>query len=783
VRGIAAHAITRLTSDNRNAPTHPHTMDRTTNLSGTPRTPLQQLATDAGLLVDWEDAASRPMRVADEVLRAVLFTLGLPAGTPAQVSESQVRLRAEAEAVAIPPLVTGVVGQPIVLQTSAPQAALLDGQLYRVDFESDGSTEGKISVSEHHATLRLAAVQAVGYHRLTIDAGPGTVIEATLAIAPARCYGVADALRQHDRPTDTRLWGASAQLYGLRCDAERAASSAGLGDYTAAGTLARHLAQRGADALALSPVHAMFTADARRYSPYSPSSRLFLNAWMIDPAALFGNEAVRQAVVDCNLVADYARLEAAPLIDWPASGNARMTVLRALHRRLLQAPLGDTIGQTLLDDFRAYRINGGASLRDHAHFEALNAHLGPAHWKQWPAQYQDPSYLGVQAFAREHEDAVNFHLFLQWAAARQWAIAQRTAEGAGMAIGLVADLAVGTDSAGSHAWARQRDLLIGVTVGAPPDVFNAQGQGWGLTTFSPRAMRTQGFSAFIEMLRAVMAVPGGVRIDHVLGLMRLWVIPDGARPLDGVYLRYPMQDLLRLVALESWRNRCIVIGEDLGTVPAGLRDKLADDGLLGMRILWFEREYTRDDAPFKAPRTWAPASVAMTSTHDLPTLVGWWIGNDLRWQAQLGLLPAGMSESEAHARRMDDRAALVAAFAEHNRLVLADGGVPMIGVASLQAALEQTRVATAAQAEVILQASAQDFATAATVFTGAANTPLALVPLEDLLGLVEQPNLPSTIDTHPNWRRRLPGPAGTLIEAPTVLARLSALANARNSMS
>ncbi|PWD45235.1 4-alpha-glucanotransferase, partial [Listeria monocytogenes] len=143
---------------------------------------------------------------------------------------------------------------------------------------------------------------------------------------------------------------------------------------------------------------------------------------------------------------------------------------------------------------------------------------------------------------------------------------------------------------------------------------------------------------------------------------------DGAQPLDGVYLRYPMHDLLRLVALESWRNRCIVIGEDLGTVPAGLRETLAEDGLLGMRILWFEREYTRDDAPFKAPHTWAPASVAMTSTHDLPTLAGWWIGNDLRWQVQLGLLPPGMNETEAYARRMDDRAALVAAFAEHNRL-------------------------------------------------------------------------------------------------------------------
>ena len=764
-------------------------MERTPHSSGTQRTPLQQLATDAGLLVDWEDAASRPMHVADDVLRAVLFTLGLPADTPAQVSESQAHLRAEAEEVAIPPLVTGVAGQPIVLQTSAPQAALLGGQTYRVDFESAGNAEGKIGVSasEHHATLRLAPVQAVGYHRLTIDAGPGTVIKATLAIAPARCYGVADALREHDRAADARLWGSSAQLYGLRhrlqYGDERAACSAGLGDYTAAGALAQHLAQHGADALALSPVHAMFSADARRYSPYSPSSRLFLNAWMIDPAALFGDEAVRQTVVDCNLVDDYARLEAAQLIDWPASGNARMTVLRALHRRLLQAPLGDAAAQMLLDDFRAHCIDGGASLRDHAHFETLNAHLGPVHWKEWPAPYQDPTYLAVQAFAREHEDAVNFHLFLQWAATRQWAAAQRTAESAGMAIGLIADLAVGTDSAGSHAWARQRDLLIGVTVGAPPDVFNAQGQGWGLTTFSPRAMRTQGFTAFIEMLRAVMAVPGGVRIDHVLGLMRLWVIPDGAQPLDGVYLRYTMQDLLRLVALESWRNRCIVIGEDLGTVPPGLRDKLADDGLLGMRILWFEREYTRDDAPevvpFKAPRTWAPASVAMTSTHDLPTLAGWWTGNDVRWQAQLGLLPAGMSEVEAQVRRMDDRTALVAAFAEHNRQVLADGGVPVIGVAPLQTALEQARAATIAQAEVILQASAQDFATAATVFTAAAPTPLALVPLEDLLGLVEQPNLPSTIDTHPNWRRRMPGPAAVLLDTPAAQARLSALANTR----
>ncbi|MDE2201822.1 MAG: 4-alpha-glucanotransferase [Burkholderiaceae bacterium] len=759
-------------------------MDSTRNAPGTPFTPLQQLATEAGLLVDWEDAASRPMRVADDVLRAVLGSLGLPAATSADVADSQGRLRAEAEATAIPPLVTGVAGQPIALHTTAPQAALLAGRRYRIDFEREGGTDATLSMSAdaRQATLQLAPVQVAGYHRLRIEAGPDAVIDSTLAIAPARCYGVADALRERGRPANARLWGSSAQLYGLRCGGDHAAVSAGLGDYTAAGALARHLARHGADALALSPVHAMFTSDAHRYSPYSPSSRLFLNAWMIDPAALFGDDAVRQVVIDSSLVDDFARLEAAPLIDWAASGRARMTVLRALHRQMLQSAAGNGAGRPLVEDYRAFCAAAGRSLLDHAHFETLDAHLGPAHWKQWPAQHQDPTYLAVQAFAREHADDVDFHLFLQWAASRQLAAAQRAAQDAGMAIGLIADLAVGTDSAGSHAWSQQQALLIGVTVGAPPDMFNAHGQGWGLTTFSPRAMRTQGFAAFIDMLRAVMAVPGGVRIDHVLGLMRLWVIPDGARPLDGVYLRYPLQDLLRLVALESWRNRCVVIGEDLGTVPAGLRDRLADDGLLGMRILWFERDDTQIDAPYRAPHTWAPASVAMTSTHDTPTLVGWWVGNDLRWQGKLGLLPVGMSERDAHVQRMHDRVALVEAFADHNRQVLAEGGVPRLCVAPLQAALEHARNSSAPLADAILQASAQDFATAATAFTGAAPTPLALVPLEDLLGLAEQPNLPSTIDTHPNWRRRLPAPLDTLLDAPAIRARLAALANARGSL-
>ncbi|MCL9851807.1 4-alpha-glucanotransferase, partial [Ralstonia solanacearum] len=289
---------------------------------------LHRLAQDAGLLVDWEDAAGRPMRVGDDVLRAVLGCLGLPADSAAEVADSQARLYADAAETALPPLVTGVAGQPILLDTALPRAAMLGGRPYRIGFERGGDAEGTldIAIGQNRTTLRLAPVQVPGYHRLRIDTGSRTAIETTLAIAPARCYAVSDALQARGRPPDARLWGGSAQLYGLRHDAERAAVAAGLGDYTAAGLLARSLAQHGADALALSPVHAMFSADTHRYAPYSPSSRLFLNAWLIDPAALLGAEAARQAVNDAGLADDCARLEAHALIDWPASAAARLTV-------------------------------------------------------------------------------------------------------------------------------------------------------------------------------------------------------------------------------------------------------------------------------------------------------------------------------------------------------------------------------------------------------------------------------------------------------------------------
>jgi 4-alpha-glucanotransferase len=316
-----------------------------------------------------------------------------------------------------------------------------------------------------------------------------------------------------------------------------------------------------------------------------------------------------------------------------------------------------------------------------------------------------------------------------------------------MRIGLIGDLAVGMDPSGSHAWSRQGDVLGGLSVGAPPDLFNPRGQDWGLTGFSPRALIAGGFAPFIATVRAALRNTGGVRLDHAMGLTRLWLIPQGADPADGAYLTYPLTDLLRLLALESQRHTAIVVGEDLGTVPAGFRDALETAGLHGMRVLWFER----NDHAFNSPETWDHTAVAMTSTHDLPTVAGWWHGSDITTRAESGRLGVGVQEAEVSAERTDDRGALWHAISQSGAAV---GDAPSPN-------------------------DTEPVVDAALAFVAATPSPLCLPPIEDLLGIEEQPNLPGTIDQHPNWRRRLAAEAGTLFNDPRTAQRVAQLATRR----
>ena len=679
---------------------------------------LHELAREAGVSVQWRDFAGRERTVSDQALGRVLHALDLPASTTRDRAESLQRLREEASAPAS--MITGVVGEPVCLPAGTEGA-------YRLELEDGRVVEGRLQ----RAAPVLAPVDRPGYHRLTVGARPSQ----SLAIAPRHCMGVADLGARR------RRWGITVQVPGLRRRGD-----GGIGDFGSVAQLVPALARHGADAIALSPAHAGFGAWPERFAPYSPSSRLMRNPLLADPHAVFDVETVDGVIALCDLAETFAELERAPQIDPGRAAIAKTALFRGLYACL------EASGRRAA--FDQWRASQGPLVKQHAVFEALHARFsfGPepvSHWRNWPSEFRMPWTPIVERFAAEHVAEVEFGEFLQWLAECSMAAAQGAARQAGMAIGLIGDLAVGTDSAGSHAWSRQHDLLLGLRIGAPPDPLNVKGQDWGLAALSPRTLRREGFRAFIELLRANLANVGGLRIDHVFGLQRLWLIADGTEAHDGAYVHYPMTDLLRLMALESWRHGALIVGEDLGTMPDGFQAQLIDAGLLGMRVMWFQRE----SGYFVEPSRWPEPTVAMTSTHDLPTVAGWWSGRDLSWRARLDLLDIGQSEAQAQEARAHDRQALWDAFA-HAQVVRSGAPLP-----------------TETQGAYV--------ACAAAAFIGRTPCSLALLPIEDALALSEQPNIPGTVDEHPNWLQRLPGDAATLLDGSTPDAVLSALQRAR----
>lgn len=703
---------------------------------------LAALAQAAGVTREWTDAAGTAKTVSDDSLRAVLNGLELPCATEPQARDTLAQLQAMTSGQQLLPLHTAVLGQPVKLALHPSFV----GQHYRLTLEQGGVVDGRIDADTQHG-VQLAAVDRYGYHRL--DIGNAST---TLAVAPPRCFGVADALGRagglapdhaHGNAA-ARCWGLGVQLYSLR-----RAGDGGIGDFTGLQTLTRAAAAQGAATVAISPVHAMFSGDTSRYSPYGPSSRLFINALHIDPETVAGAESYARArtTLGHGACSELATLEQDALVDWPRAARLRLDLLRVLYRQKVAAP----DGQAARAELAAFRQRGGQALEDHARFEMLHGmHLAQGNhgdWHRWAPALRDPRSAEVAAFAAQHAEKVNFHVFLQWQAARGLASAQACARSAGMPIGLIADLAIGADRGGSQAWSRQRDMINGLSVGAPPDIYNPRGQSWGLGAFSPQAMLAHGFQGYIEMLRAVFAHCGGVRIDHVLGLARLWLVPEGASAADGAYLQFPLDDLLRLIALESHRHHAIVIGEDLGTVPPGFDTRLASAGLLGIRVLFFERAMRAGVPGFKAPPDWSADAIATTTTHDLPTVAGWWRGVDIDWRSKLDLLGADETAAQAHAARATERRELWDAFV--------DSG-------TTRAPMPDAK-------------DAGDAVDAAVTFIAATPAPLAIVPIEDVLGLPEQPNLPGTIDTHPNWRRRLLQPVDHLFDSTSVQRRCALL--------
>lgn len=525
-----------------------------------------------------------------------------------------------------------------------------------------------------------------------------------------------------------RRWGIAVQLYGLR-----SARNWGIGDFTDLAALLRGAAALGAAAVGINPLHALFPGRPEHASPYSPSSRHFVNPLYLDVEAIrdFADcEEARSHVAGHGFQARRRAARGAPTVDYAAVAALKWPVFRMLHRAFRKRCLASG-EHPRAKAFRIFQGEQGLALRRFAMFQALAETQRSDDWRTWPAPFRDPDSKAAAAFAKDHTEAVEFHEYLQWQTALQLENVDAAARDGGMSLGLYADLAVGADPSGAEAWSMQRAFVRGASLGAPPDPLNLSGQDWGLPPPDPAALAGRDGALYAELLATNMRRTGALRIDHILGLMRLYWIPEGAPPDRGAYVRYPWRALLDVVALESRRHRCLVVGEDLGTVPAGLRSAMHRAGILSCRLLCFEER----DGRFPAPADHPARALVAFGTHDLPPLPMWWRSEDIALRERLGLWPNRQRRDQEIEQRKQARRALVEALRDEN--LLPNRGVPK-----------------AAPVEA--------------VHAYLARTPckLLMVSFEDVLDQHMQVNVPGTTDEHPNWRARLPCPVDEALSDP-----------------
>jgi glycogen operon protein len=686
---------------------------------------LARLAQAAGIDTRWYPIGGAETIVPATTLRALLGALDLPAENAAAIRDSLAQLSAPP---GLPASLTHRGEAPVALPLPLSDRPLMlrvtteDGSEHRLEIPADSGTTQRLTLPDGRpAAQRLVSLPPLpmGRHVVFDEAAPDR--RCILAVAPARCF--------LPPPLDAggRRFGLSAQIYGLRHGTDQ-----GIGDFTAVADFARMAAAEGAMLAGLSPPHALFPTDRERASPYHPCDRRFLDPIYCDVTALpFVGDlpAVRAALAEAGPA--FRDLSARPSVEHAAVWQAKQSVLRAAYQALPQ-------GQPEFDRFRQ---EGGRALEQFCTWVAIANQVGHGDARNWPAGLRHGEDAGVAAFRARHAAEIGFVAFQQWLADAQLGLAGRAGAG------LYRDLAVGSAPDGAESWSGDSRFLSGFSVGAPPDPFAAEGQVWGLPPPDPRAGAANGHAAFARLIRANMRHAAALRVDHVLGLRRLFLVPEGAKGAEGTYLAQPFSDFLGQMAIESHRAKCLVVGEDLGTVPEGMGEALQAANVLSYRVLWFERQGPH----FKPPESWPARAAACVSTHDLATLAGFWEGADLTERAALGLLA---DPDAAWAERAADRAALLEALDRQElRPPGATADTPM-----------DDALAAAIHALVALTAST-----------------MLLVQTEDLAGETIAVNLPGTDRERPNWRRRLLAPPDALAAMPRAQAILAELRRLRGA--
>jgi glycogen operon protein len=692
---------------------------------------LGRLAAATGITPDWWDHTGQQHEVSDDTRRALLAGMGLGVDSESAARDSLAHIRAGA-AQGLPAHGFGTALQPVSLKWRSANLDRSPPARLRLTGE-DGERLLPVAPAplapdaEAWATTLTLPPLPAGRYLVCDERDPAR--QATLTVAPGHGHAAPDGRRQ---------FGLAAQLYALR-----RAGDQGIGDFTTLAEAAAMTAAHGGACFGINPLHALFAAEPGRASPYHPSDRRFLEPTAIDVTALgdLPESPLSQSLLRAAMP-EFAALRALPMIDHAAVAGLKTTVLRARFEAFRTAAEQQAL--PAWQAFRAFTAEGGAALHRYAIFRALERHHPGTPWQRWGA-CANSAAPEIETFAAQHRQDVEFELFCQWLCDRQLATAAARGNAAGLAIGLYRDLAVGCAPDGAEVWADPAGFAAGVSVGAPPDPFSAAGQNWCLPPPNPLTMQEGGFARFRALLVANMRHAGMLRIDHVMALTRLFWVPDGAATSEGAYVAYPRDALLAELALEGARQRCVIVGEDLGTVPDGFRTALEEKGILTYRVLWFERE----GQGFAAADSYPRAAVACASTHDLPPLAGWWAGADIAEDAALGRL----ADVDAATRsRAAEKVALI------DRLV-ADGF------------LEAQPPADAPYTPEI--------AAAVHAFVAATPSEVAFAQCDDLAGETVPINLPGTDRERPNWRRRLAVPVEELAETPLARAILAAISHGR----
>lgn len=534
--------------------------------------------------------------------------------------------------------------------------------------------------------ITLPADIPIGSYRLSLQFAEGMNQELLVLIAPQRAY------QPELFAEGGRAWLLAVQLYAVR-----SRRNWGHGDLTDLSRLLEIARDAGAAGVGINPLHALAPGQS---SAYSPSSRVFLNPLYIDIEAVPEFPGVQR----CALAKEIARLRDLDMVDYEAVGAVKQKALRAAYM------VFRTEGRReRKEQFECFRQRGGESLRRFAMFEVLRTRYSNP-WPDWPTEWRS-ARDALSRTDKEALQAMEFPIFIQWIADEQLQGCATHARELRLPIGLYLDVAVGVDAGGADVWGACDMLTDNLSIGAPPDIYNPCGQNWGLTSFHPQALIESDFASFREMLRSVMRCAGAIRIDHALGLYRLFMIPVGTDAAQGAYVRYPFDAMLAVLAQESTKSHCLVIGEDLGTIPDGVCESLNRWGIWSYRVGLFEREH---DGAFRLPEQFPEQAIVTFNTHDLPTFAGWSASHDLELKAALSIDPGETSAERKNA------------------------------IDALRAMLTHQGLGSELNLINVMR------------YLARARSQLLSVAIEDILGVVDQPNIPGTTDEHPNWRRRLP---------------------------